>query len=270
MTVAAGTQAGASGQEPIDDVLRKPDDDQPRLAYAAWCEKHVLSPALVARGAFIRAQIDRLRKKDTGTWKELHLATHAENDAMRGHGDDWDARLRALVPSVAYDRGFVELVRMSAGEFKNRAAELRKLAPIRHVDLTGVVEAGTEFWQSESLAGMRSISMNRVGLTDREVVALASSPHLGELRWLSMLDNGLTEKSGRALAESKGLGRLVYVGMLGNPYDPTNQYSHDGEIVGSVWLPAEGKRLESKYGTLPWLHWVGQTFADLVPDRFRV
>ena len=72
------------------------------------------------------------------------------------------------------------------------------------------------------------------------------------------------------MATSKALPRLIYANFRGNPYDPTNQYSHDGEIVGSIWLPDEGKRLERQFGPLPWLHWVGATFAELMPDRFRV
>lgn len=270
MSRTSGSQAGASGQAPLEEVLRRPDEDEPRLAYAAWCGRQALSAATVARGVFIRAQIDLVRKRATGTWEELHLAGHAANDARREHGDAWDGQLRSLVSSVVYDRGFVELVRMSAAEFLGRAAELRGLAPIRHVDLTGVVEAGPEFWGSEALAGVRSLSMDRVGLTDREAAALAGSPHLGELRWLSIQDNLLTRKAGDALGASSGLGRLVYVGMRGNPYDPTNRYSHDGEIVGSVWLPPEGERLERTHGPKAWLHWVGQTFAELIPDRFRV
>lgn len=269
MTTAAGAQAGASGQAPLDEVLRRPDEDEPRLAYAAWCDRQILVPSTSARGTFIRAQITLVRKRSTGTWDELHLAEHAANDARSEHGDAWDAPLRSQVQRVEYDRGFVELIAMSPAAFRDRAAELRQQAPIRHLDLTGVVEAGPEFWESEALAGIRSISMDRQELSDRDVAALARSPHLSELRWLSIQNNLLTEKSGLAMAASKGLGKLTYANFRGNPYDPTNQYSHDGEIVGSIWLPPEGKRLEARHGPLPWLHWAGHTFADLVPDRFR-
>jgi len=271
MSTATGTQASASGGAPLASVLLKPDDDDPRLAYAKWCDAQLLTPSTTARGVFIRNQIARLNRRNTGTLPELRKLAAEANNARAEHGDAWDQPLRSLASSVEYDRGFVELVRMSASAFRDKAVAIRKLAPVRHLDLTGVVEAGPGFLASEVLAGVRSLSMDRCGLTDREIADLAGSPHVGELRWLSIGDNLLTVKSGEAMASSKNLGKLVYAGFLGNPYDPMNRYSHDGEIVGSIWLPIEGKRLEAKHrGPIAWLHWVGHTSAELIPDRFRV
>ncbi len=270
MSTAAGTQEGGSGQAPLGDVLARPDEDQPRLGYAAWCERQVLSPVTVARGKFIRAEVGLVAKGASATWDERFTLRSMASNAKREHGAAWDATLRSMVGSVEYDRGFVELVRVSASVWRDQGGSIRQMAPVRHLDLVGAGALEPAFLGSDALAGIRSLLMDRDELTDAHVAALASSPHVGDLRWLSIAHNELTDKSGVALAASKEIARLVYADFAGNPNDPTNQFSHDGVVVGSIWLPREGERLEATHGRLAWLRWAGQTFETLVPDRFRV
>lgn len=266
----AGAQAGAAGQAPLDAVLRAPDDDKPRLDYAAWCD---VQPGLAikARGVFVRTQITMLRRGATMEWREKDRHIEVMAAAQRDHGSQWDAGVRAWVAEARYERGMIELVTVSAAAWRDHGADIRRAAPVRHLDLTGVVEAGAAFLASDALAGIRSIRMDYEKLTDEYVEALAASAHVGDLRWLSMEHNELTEASGRALAASDRMPLLRYVAMRGNPYDPTNRFTDDGDYVGSVWMPPEGERLERRFGKrFAWLRWAGETTATARPDRFTV
>jgi hypothetical protein len=164
----------------------------------------------------------------------------------------------------------VELVGLSAQDFLQTAAVLFTLAPIRHLDLTGVASVAQALFASPTLQAIRSLNLERCGLTDREVALLASSPHLSELRWLSLAENPIGMAAAEALATSTCLPRLAHVRFFKNAVEPNEQYSYDNGFVVDAWLPEDGLALERRHGRLRWLHHDARSIADSVPDRFRI
>lgn len=250
----------------LRDVLNAPDDDAPRIAYADHLATRSEASAQ-ARARFIRAQLE-LTGLDPGS----EAAFERSGDVLRleeAHGADWTASVRAYADGPIFDRGFVELVRTTGAGFVAHARDLLALAPIRHLTLTRVDDLDA-LLVSPCLAQIRSLSLDRVGLTDAMLARLASSPSLAALRWLSIANNAVTQVGAESVASSRTLPRLAYVRFYGNPFDPGEHQGHDQGVVVDRWLPPEGRALEAKFGHLPWLHTDAESLDDVVPDRFRI
>ncbi len=249
-------------------VLDKPDLDPPRAAYAAWWSAQP-DPALKARAEFVRTQLALVSGAARMGHEERHKLGYRESDLLKAHARAWDRPLAAMVASMKYDRGFAELVVAHAAEFLQRAPQVFALAPVRHLDLTMAALSAEKLFASPYLARVRSLSLNKCGLTDAHMELLAASPHAAGLRWLSLDENALTVAGADAIARSPHLKRLAYASFYGNPVDPSDRYATDGDDIASVWKTPEGKLLEGRHGPLPWLRRGGPTIADVVPDRFR-
>jgi uncharacterized protein (TIGR02996 family) len=250
-------------------VLADPDSDAPRLACAAWCEEQP-DPALAARGSFIRAQIALLGADET-TEPDRHFAlTCAVRDLEDAHRDAWIAPLALIARAPVFDRGFVELVTSGAQELLKHADQLFALAPIRHLTLTDLATGADALFASAHLDRIRSLRLDRVGLTDDDVERLAASPHLGELRWLWIGNNRVTRRGAEALAASRSLPHLGYVGFVNNPFDPSEHQGHDQGLIVDRWLPEEGRALEAQFGFLRWLHTDARTLMEVVPPRLQI
>jgi uncharacterized protein (TIGR02996 family) len=247
-------------------VLDNPDDDGPRLKYAEWCEQQS-DPATKDRGRFIRTQIARIRLTDPTQENELNYVSNKLEDL---HGPAWASPLASLAQSDSFDRGFVELVSMPAKLFLEKAPQLFRLAPVRHLALTGVLPVAHELFGSEHLRSIRSLEMNRCNLGDEEISLLANSPHLQELRWLSLAYNRIGDDGVGEMARSPYLAKLAYANFAGNPIEPNEQYSYDNGYVVDSGLSADGLRLEERLGHLRWLHHQATTIMDSMPDRFRI
>lgn len=253
----------------LRDVLADPDSDEPRLAYAAWCAAQPDS-ATAARARLIEAQIDLARRgPDAPSARTFSLRCDIE-DALAAHATAWIAPLSGLASTPVFDRGFIELCSLPARDFLAHADLLFALAPIRHLDLTSVIDVAEALFASPHLAKIRSLGLDSQGICDEHLELLAASPSLGELRWLSLNRNGITFTGADALAASASLPRLAYVRFLGNPFDPTEHQGHDQGIVVDSWLPPEGEALEAKHGPIRWLHPDARSLMDVVPDRFRI
>jgi uncharacterized protein (TIGR02996 family) len=255
----------ADEPELLREVLAKPDADGPRLAYAQWCEGQA-DPALVARARFIEAELTLVHLGAAQGFELRHLA----DGLLAAHASQWNAAILPLASAPVFDRGFVELVTLTARDFLASADSLFALAPIRHLELSEITDVAAELFASPKLARLRSLGLDRAGLLDQHVELLAASPHLGELRWLSIANNEVTFAGAEALAASTGLARLGYVRFYGNPTDPGERQGHDQGVVVDAWLPPEGEALEARHGPIPWLHTNAQTLMDVVPDRFRI
>lgn len=251
--------------ELLSAVLADPDDDAPRLAYAAWCGEQT-DPALAARARFIEAEIAASHLDAD----EAFVLRCDAKDLLAAYGDVWTVPVTRHASRPVFDRGFVELVTLSATDFLARAEILLARAPIRHLDLTEVVDVAEELFSSPHLARIRSLRLDRAGLRDEHVAILARSPFLEELRWLSIGENRVTMEGAGALAASDRLPRLAYVRFFGNPVDPGERQAHDQGVVVDAWLPPEGEALEARFGPIRWLHTDAQTLMEVVPDRFRI
>lgn len=250
----------------LRDVLNAPDEDAPRIAYADYMATQP-DASSQARALFIRAQLEL-----AGLEPRSKAAFEQTGEVLRlldAHGASWTASVRQYADDPVFDRGFVELVRCTGAGFLAHAHDLLALAPIRHLTLTSVDDLDA-LLASPHLAQIRSLALDRVGLTDPMLATLATSPGLAQLRWLSIANNAVTRVGAESLAGSRALPRLAYVRFYGNPFDPGERQGHDQGMIVDRWLPKEGRDLEAKFGHLRWLHTDAQTLDDVVPDRLRI
>jgi len=262
-------------QKLLEKILGDPDCARLRGAYAADC----LSPQ-DPRAEFIDVQLRLAQPEQGSSGTDAYLLSVRERDLLRQYREIWGEPIASLVEDYEFHRGFVELVRLPARQFLEQAPKLFSSAPILHLDLTAVGDAAEDLFRSSHLSRIRSLSMNRCGLGDREIQALAQSSHLQNLQWLSLAYNRITRKGIAALAKASAsrrggprpspLGSLLYANLYGNPVDPTECYAEDQGIVTDTWLPPEGVALEEKYGYLPWLHRDGEGARRRFPSRFEL
>jgi uncharacterized protein (TIGR02996 family) len=136
----------------LDAVLREPEADAPRLAYADWVQS-LGGPANLARADFIRAQIDiENAVEDDRQWPEL---ARRERELLTQWRTTWEKPFRDLLkPSVfrparwlkarlfgqggtwRFHRGFIEEIDTSASGFLEEDGLLYSRAPIRRVVLS--------------------------------------------------------------------------------------------------------------------------------------
>jgi len=246
--------------ELLQDVLARPAEDAPRVAYASGCDA-VNDP----RGKYIRAHlrvlITLVRDVDAEEEKER---------LEKLHGKVWAAPVAGLVERWEFDRGFVGLVRMPASRFLASAGELYAKAPILHLELTNCKEVFGDLCKSPHLARIRSLDLAENGLDDEDMRTLSGCPHLGELRWLSLGYNKIDTFGSGLLAASKMFPKLRFVRLVGNPSNPCEQIADDQGIIVDRWLPTEGELLEKRLGRVPWLHydWAA-TVLDVSPDPIK-
>src|SRR5262245_21641836 len=108
-------------------ITATPDDDLARLAFADWLEENDRAQ----RARFIRLQIKAARLP---AWSLARRRLERAAEAYQV--DSWDAELREFSPELyCYRRGIAEGVRMWARDFLEHWPEVRRLAPIRRVDL---------------------------------------------------------------------------------------------------------------------------------------
>ena len=256
----------AENQDLRNAVLAEPDVDEPRLAYAAWCDTQP-DEATRARGAFIRHQLEHAQPSTSPV--ERYVLRDRADALLALHRLAWAGPLASLVDDFEFHRGFIALITLSASDFLERAQQLFTLAPIQHLNLSAVSDVFPALFTSVHLQPIRSLSLDRCGLGNQEIQALAASPHLAQLQWLSLGKNNIDLDGADALAASPHLKQLTYIRFFGNLVDPGERYAHDQGIIVDTWLPEEGQILEDRHGYLPWLHLDAESITEVIPDRFR-
>jgi uncharacterized protein (TIGR02996 family) len=250
----------------IHRVLDRPDDDAPRLDYAAF-----MTEKGDPRGEFVRIEVElaRMDKDAEPNYLPLAEASYAMTDR---YGQAFAGPIAGMVDTYFFDRGFVELVELTARKFLEIAPRLYSLAPVRHLNLKGSRSLIPELFSSPNLQPIRSLEIRNWRLTDRDMETLASSPYLKQLRWLSIADNLVGLPGAEALAASKNLPNLRYVVFTGNPVDPSERYGSDSGYVADSWMEEPGVLLEEKYGPIRWLHAdpFPRRTTDIPPNRFVV
>jgi uncharacterized protein (TIGR02996 family) len=244
-------------------VLDAPDDDAPRLAYAQWSDGQG-DAASIARGELIRAQIDLMHTApDVIKTGRAFVLQQRIKDLIDRHGASWAGAIAGSVDAYHFVRGFVGWIKLSAQRFLDHGDGIMALAPVQHLDLTGIRDVDEALFDSPLLSHIRSLSMDACGLHDLHLQMLAASPHVANLRWLSVADNHLTLAAAEALAASPYLRNLRYAEFRSNPTDPVEQLGYDSGIVVASWMPKEGSDLEARFGHQPWLH------REVIHGRFK-
>ncbi|MBV1860713.1 MAG: TIGR02996 domain-containing protein [Nannocystaceae bacterium] len=248
-------------------VLSAPDDDAPRVAYADALDARG-EPEDAARARFVRAQLSlgNLSSAEADSAPEALEALKLEDAS----GEQWAAMVLTHSERAGFYRGFVEHVHCSAATYVAHGGDLRASAPILHVTITKLDTSLDALLASPHIVGIRSLSLDRMELTDTMLEQLSEASSLSALRWLSIAKNRVTQRGGEALAASVTLPALSYVRFFGNDFDPSERQGHDQGVVVERWLPQQGRDLEAKFGSLRWLHVGAQTLEDVVPDRFRI
>ena len=98
-----------------------------------------------------------------------------------------------------------------------------------------------------------ALDLDEQGVTDDDIVALASSPHASRLTQLNARFNVLTERGIDALAASPYLKKLEVVNLEPNQLDPVDRLEYYDETHQHAVPTEAGRRLEERYGPLRWL-----------------
>jgi|KBSSwiStaDraftv2_1062776.scaffolds.fasta_scaffold393113_2 uncharacterized protein (TIGR02996 family) len=238
-------------EELLAKILASPYGDESRKQVAALLEARG-DP----RGEFIRVQMKLLdgyvRERLPDDFGAL---VDRETKLLAEHGDEWSREVKPLVDRLHFDRGFVDEVSLSADAFLDRAEAIYRVAPVIHLNLTGVKGRAKELFASPHLGRIRALNLAENDLGDEGVAELAGSPHLGKLRWLSLRRNGITGVGAEALVASPNLPDLKYVDFSGNDGDPTDSPGAMDGMEILEWHEGPGSLLEKKYGPRPWLHY---------------
>lgn len=247
----------------LADVVANPDDNDPRLAYAA-----AIAAQDPERSRLIALQLQFATAQHHGQARSMPRMYYEIEDLLAAYGNIWTTDLSPYCNSFHFHRGFVEHIGISMQDFLAHGEQLLQLAPIRHLDVRPSAGLATQFFQSPLLQAIRSLHMDRCQLEDDDIDALAASPYLSNLAWLELMRNDISMRGAHALAASTTLPALRYVGFFGNPADPTEELFYDQGIVVGGELPEQGQILEAAFGIIAWLHPEARTSQDFPPARY--
>lgn len=246
----------AENDELLQAVLDQPEEDGPRLAYAAHCDEHG-DP----RGAFIRAQcqLTAMRRRQHLD-DDLFVPAHElEKQLLTKHGKEWSSSVQRLVTAALFYRGFVELVVLDARKFLRLAPELYRRTPVLHLFLANAAPVIDELFASPHLGRILSLNLEKSRIGDKGAKALAASPHLHKLRWLNLNDNEIGQEGIEAICASQHLPMLKYLAFKRNRVpDPTSKPGAIDGQFGQIleWdIPPQGRELMKRFGPKPWLQY---------------
>lgn len=243
-------------------VVRDPDADAPRLAFADACEAQ--DPE---RAEFIRLQVGHAAALRASRQDDADRGAQREIFLEKRRADGWAGPIRDRVERVHFYRGFVESVEVDAQRFLDEAEQLYALAPIRRLKLTGVASVLEEVCNSPHLARIVSLAFDNEKIGDRAAELLAASPHVSKLAHLWLARCGITAKGVEALAASSMLSSLRSVDGLPDEFKEI-VWSDQGQTI-NVLPPPAAPAIEEKYGYKRWLHemqetrWQGVRAAEL-------
>jgi uncharacterized protein (TIGR02996 family) len=236
----------------LQAILAEPENDTHRLVYADWLEEH----GDAARAEFIRVQCELarmerehgglhirtwethlflfIRLRQVGTrpeprWQELQ---DREGELLREHGEAWAKPFLGLAAEGQFRRGFLEQVALTVPQFRQCAATLFALAPIRHVRIREAHGHLAELVECPELSRVHTLDLRDARLEDADVGALAAGTNLRGVAELDLSCNRIGAPGAPALAQSPNVNGLEALNL------DANQLGNEGleALAGSPYL----------------------------------
>lgn len=241
----------------LEEVLHRPRDDAPRLAYADWLEERG-DP----RGEFIRLQCELAASlPPNAPWpgarelpRLLRLQAR-EAELLSSYAPQWLGPLLEFSAEFSFRRGFPNHVRLPASRFVERHDKLAAVAPITAVSLSGERIEISAVAESPLLAAIEALSLARSHLGPAALGTLLGSSQLGRLQALDLSSCGIGAADLQAFVRHNPAPRLQALWLNGNP---------DIGSRGAASL-IEADRLAS----LRWLELAGCNLTDAFAQRLH-
>jgi uncharacterized protein (TIGR02996 family) len=197
-------KAGLVEQGLLADVCAHPADDGPRLVFADWLDDH----GQTHRAEFIRLQC-RLASMDQWAPERFALELR-EGDLLAVHEKAWRSSLPAWArhETVAFRRGFVHWISITATNFLRHGEALFAASPVRQLNLRNGVGRWGEVAASPRLAQLVGLDLTGNRLTNKDLRALLRSPYLAGLEALTLTGARASGSEAQVLAGWPGLARL--------------------------------------------------------------
>src|SRR5262249_49189300 len=128
----------------------------------------------------------------------------------------WSKPFRAFGSGLRFRRGFIEAINVEARMFLRRAAELFRLAPIRHVRFLDVGSSLERLMYCPHLARLSAVTIFAQHIDERLTRSLVDSPHLGSLRELEVGRNRVGDRGAERLAWSPRFRALTSLDLSDN------------------------------------------------------
>jgi uncharacterized protein (TIGR02996 family) len=215
----------------VQAILEEPEDDTPRLIYADWLQDQGEED----RAEFIRGQIALARMPEKGPGR--NKLQKRVDKILEAHREEW---LRPLTQGahhyVYFRRGFPDSAGAPFADFCYWEESLWKYAPVAYVALSspwpfdanwgGMFDSDEEARDAHhrafrevaanpNLAHVCSLEIYEC-LGDRDMEALAASPHLRRMRALRFGYNAIGNAGARALARCRHLTTLRHLDLSSN------------------------------------------------------
>ena len=197
----------------LDEVLKCPNDDGPKLIYADWLEEQG-----TPRGEFIRVQCE-LAQTDRMDARYFDLVERS--DTLLGeYREQWAGELKQDIRKAEFHHGFIDTITIRARAFAKEADELFRATPVHWVRFNYVKGAGATLADIAALRNIRSLDLSRLKIPHEDLVSLVSSPHFAELQDLNLTYQQfpLRREVGAALSAPQRFGALRTLDVMGNDY----------------------------------------------------
>jgi uncharacterized protein (TIGR02996 family) len=223
----------------LSAIRENPNDDAPRLVYADWLDEH----GNAARAEFIRVQC-RLGGLDEDDPQSSDLRRR-EYELLADHWGEWAGPLIGRVRRWRFRRGFIDQVKLEAGQFLKEGRWLLDFAPVEELDVRHPnVEDLRALLASRHIRRIARLNLDFAEVGNAGLALLAQSPNLAGLAHLSLRFNNVGVEGLLALAEAPHLTSLRSLDVTANDL-PRSAF---GEFLAACRLPLEGLSWDDAIG----------------------
>src|SRR3989338_6893063 len=196
----------------MNRIIENPDDDSVRLYYASAIQK--VDSDL---SEFIRYSISlsRIGCEHPDYFRIAHRVSKLVPEQRVRVLVGWPEEVANSLKFIDFNRGFVELLTISASNLLNHAQKLFSLAPIRHLNILEAKKYLPEIASQPWLRRIRSLSISQCGLDDQDIATFLNSSDLHELCWLNLSYNQIGVDGIRNMIDSKSVPKLRHVNLSG-------------------------------------------------------